>query len=336
MAGSTATCTGAPDCNIKGGCLGVSLGTSFTENFDISGVPSYFYSSSQADCSKDGLFTWQDGSSRTGGTPMSAEMGGVTFTPVIHSYGEGINIALNNPTVVLNAGGNPDAAFIFHAGTTLTTCANSRIELQGGAKVENAFWVPGTAVTMGANSTLVGTVLVGSAITMGTNGEIVGRAVAQIAVTCEIACTVDSRKLNSAQPSSEPSAMTTSKPSDENGGLPLSEPLAMTTSKPSNESGDNQNGGNQNGASGDDFNVRFNKIEFPNLQTPDFMPLQRNNYPVLGPISKSLKHDVMAVSVVTANDPELYGGDAQYFINAVGGPPSMPNSDSNHPFWEDF
>jgi hypothetical protein len=287
---------------------------------------------------------------------MSAEMGGVTFTPVIHSYGEGINIALNNPTVVLNAGGNPDAAFIFHAGTTLTTCANSRIELQGGAKVENAFWVLGTAVTMGANSTLVGTVLVGSAITMGTNGEIVGRAVAQIAVTCEIACTVDSRKLNSAQPSSEPSAMTTSKPSDENGGLPLSEPsamttskpsdengglplsepLAMTTSKPSNESGDNQNGGNQNGASGDDFNVRFNKIEFPNLQTPDFMPLQRNNYPVLGPISKSLKHDVMAVSVVTANDPELYGGDAQYFINAVGGPPSMPNSDSNHPFWEDF
>jgi membrane-associated phospholipid phosphatase len=102
------------------------------------------------------------------------------------------------------------------------------------------------------------------------------------------------------------------------------------------------NGGNQNGGSGGntpapgDLNVRFNKIEFPNIQTPNFMPLQPTDYPVLGDIAESLKHDAMAISVVTAYDPELYGGNAQSFINAIGGPPLMPNSDSNHPFWDDF
>jgi hypothetical protein len=77
---------------------------------------------------------------------MSAEMGGETFPPGIHSYGEGINIALNNPKVVLDAQGDGDAVFIFHAGTTLTTCAGSRIELKNGAKVENVFSVLGTAL----------------------------------------------------------------------------------------------------------------------------------------------------------------------------------------------
>jgi membrane-associated phospholipid phosphatase len=101
------------------------------------------------------------------------------------------------------------------------------------------------------------------------------------------------------------------------------------------------NGGDQNGGVGGntvpgDLNVRFNKIEFPNVQTPNFMPLQPNDYPVLGDIAESLKHDAIAISVVTANDPELYGGDAQSFINAIGGPPSMPNSDSDHTFWDDF
>jgi hypothetical protein len=85
------------------------------------------------------------------------------------------------------------------------------------------------------------------------------------------------------------------------------------------------------------LNLLFHKIKFPSIQTPDFMPLQPNNYPVLGEIAESLKHDATATLVVTANDPKLYRGDARSFINAIGGPPSMPNSDSNHPFfWNNF
>jgi hypothetical protein len=85
-----------------------------------------------------------------------------------------------------------------------------------------------------------------------------------------------------------------------------------------------------------DLNVRFKKIEFPNIQTTNFMLLQPNDYPVLRDIVKSLKHVSVAISVVTASDPGLHGGGDQSFINATGGPLSIPNVDSNHPFWENF
>ena len=78
--------------------------------------------------------------------------------------------------VYLDAEGDSTAKFVFQAGSTLTTCAGSNIELLGNAKAENVFWVLGTALTMGADSIMVGTVLAGSAITIGTNGKILGRA----------------------------------------------------------------------------------------------------------------------------------------------------------------
>jgi hypothetical protein len=126
----------------------------------------------------------------TSGEPKLAEIGGMTFIPGLYTYGSSINIALANPMVYLDAGGDPDAVFIFNAGSTLTTCANSKIVLLNGARIENVFWVLGTALTMGADSILVGNVLAGSAITIGTNGIIMGRAIAQTAVTCETACTI--------------------------------------------------------------------------------------------------------------------------------------------------
>jgi hypothetical protein len=68
---------------------------------------------------------------------------------------------LASPQVYLDAGGDEDAVFIFNVGSTLTTCANSEIVLLNGAKKENVLWILGTALTMGADSTLVGTVLAG-------------------------------------------------------------------------------------------------------------------------------------------------------------------------------
>jgi hypothetical protein len=121
---------------------------------------------------------------------IDAEMGGRTFSPGVYTHGSALNIALANPVVYLDAAGDPDAVFIFVATSTLTTSAGSEIVLQNGAKAENVFWVLGTALTMGADSILVGNVLAGTAITIGTNGKIMGRAIAQTAVTCETHCTV--------------------------------------------------------------------------------------------------------------------------------------------------
>jgi hypothetical protein len=187
MAGSTATCAGSFDCDIIGGYLGVSpAGTSVTGNFD--GVIALTEDSTG--CAADGLAAWTLGRATTG-TTMVAEMGGKTFSPGVHTHGSAINIASTNPKVYLDAKGDPDAVFVFNVGTTLTTCAGSEIVLLDGARKDNVFWVLGTALTMGADSILVGSVLAGSAITMGTNASIMGRAIAQTAVTCETHCTIE-------------------------------------------------------------------------------------------------------------------------------------------------
>jgi hypothetical protein len=124
------------------------------------------------------------------GNPIVAEIGGKTFTPGVYTHGSAINIASTDDTVTLDALGDPNAVFIFNVATTLTTAAGSEIVLRNGAKPSNVYWVLGTALTMGAESTLVGNVLAGTAITIGTNGRIDGRAMAQTAVTCETGCTV--------------------------------------------------------------------------------------------------------------------------------------------------
>jgi hypothetical protein len=181
MAGDMATCNGSFDCDIIGGSLGLFPGTSVSGNFvgDIA--------LGSAGCAADGLAAWTAGRAMTG-TTMLAEMGDKTYTPGVYTHGSSINIAAGK--VYLDAQGDSDAVFVFNVGTTLTTCAGSEIVLLNGAKKDNVFWVLGTALTMGADSILIGNVLAGTDITIGTNGSIMGRAIAQSVLTCETHCTI--------------------------------------------------------------------------------------------------------------------------------------------------
>jgi hypothetical protein len=237
MAGSTATCAGSDDCEIIGGSLGVYPGTSYTGNFagDFVGELSSMHDS--AACAENGLAAWKAGIAMTTGTPMLAEMGGVTFAPGVYIHESSINhalgVLLEMPQVYLDADGDKDAVFIFNVGTTLTTCAGSEIVLLNGAKAENVFWVLGTGLTMGADSTLVGNVLAGSAITIGTNAKIVGRAIAQTAVTCETACAIKTSGRHSAAPSAVPSAGPSSSPSSAPSASPSGSPSSRPSSSPS-------------------------------------------------------------------------------------------------------
>jgi hypothetical protein len=238
MAGSTATCAGSFDCDIIGGYLGVYPGiTSYMGNFNVD----IALTADTAGCAEDGLAAWKAGREMTSGETMLDEMGGLTFTPGVYTHGSAMNIALANPDVYLDAEGDPRAVFIFNAGTTLTTCASSEIVLLNGAKQDNIFWVLGTAVTLGANSILVGNVLAGSTITMGTNARLKGRAIAQTAVTCETACSVETsgrhsaapRILPSSSPSASPSGAPSRTPSTSPSASPSADPSASPSAKPS-------------------------------------------------------------------------------------------------------
>jgi hypothetical protein len=87
--------------------------------------------------------------------------------------------------VTLDGLNEPNPVFLFQAGSTLVTAADTHFILKNGAKAENVYWALGTAATLGANSIVVGSILAGTAITFGTKSELRGCALAQSAVTFE-------------------------------------------------------------------------------------------------------------------------------------------------------
>jgi hypothetical protein len=92
----------------------------------------------------------------------------------------------NNPssfgvtgTLTLDAGGNPDAVWIFQAGSTLITTVNSNIVLMGGAKSSNVFWQVGSSATLGSGSHFEGSILASASIAINSGATLTGRALAQ-------------------------------------------------------------------------------------------------------------------------------------------------------------
>jgi hypothetical protein len=111
-------------------------------------------------------------------TTVTTEMGGMTFAPGTHKFTTAINIAFGT-TVTLDGEGT----YVFQAGTTLVTAADTYFILTNGAKAEDILWVLGTAATLGARSILEGSILAKTAITFGAQSELRGCALAQAAVT---------------------------------------------------------------------------------------------------------------------------------------------------------
>lgn len=107
---------------------------------------------------------------------ISGDLGGRVITPGI--YHADAALAMSS-AVTLDALGNPDAVFIFQVGAALNTTAASHILLANGARAARVFWQVLGAVTTGAGSTFVGTILGNAAITAGDGTTLDGRALTQ-------------------------------------------------------------------------------------------------------------------------------------------------------------
>jgi Ice-binding-like len=81
--------------------------------------------------------------------------------------------------LILDAAKNPNAVFVFQAGSTVTTGSGSQILLRNGARSCNVFWQVGSSATLGTNSTFVGTVMAQESITVTTGARVVGRVLAR-------------------------------------------------------------------------------------------------------------------------------------------------------------
>jgi hypothetical protein len=109
-------------------------------------------------------------------TAVSADLGGTTLAPGI--YNSASSLGLTNQ-LTLNGGGNPNALFVFQAGSTLTTASSSSVVLTNGAQACNVFWQVGSSATLGTGSTFRGTILALTSITVTTGTTINGRVLAR-------------------------------------------------------------------------------------------------------------------------------------------------------------
>ncbi len=103
-----------------------------------------------------------------------ANLGGTTKPAGVYCTGSGIGIT---GTLTLDGGGNPNANFVFQAGTGLTTAGN--IVLINGAQAKNVYFQVGSSATIGTASQMQGNILALTSITLVDNATLTGRALAR-------------------------------------------------------------------------------------------------------------------------------------------------------------
>ena len=101
--------------------------------------------------------------------------GAGTIGPGVYWSSSSLGCCAPNNPVTLNAFGNPNATFIFIAGSTLTTSTGATFVLSNGTQACNVFWIVGSSATLGTGTQFVGTIYANNAITTVTGTNVIGR-----------------------------------------------------------------------------------------------------------------------------------------------------------------
>jgi len=117
-----------------------------------------------------------DAAGRTPATAVSSDLGGQTLAPGVYTAASALGVT---GTLTLDAEGDPDAVFVFQAGSTLITASNSTVRLIGGAQACNVFWQVGSSATLGTDTTFVGSILALTSATVQTGATVAGRVLAR-------------------------------------------------------------------------------------------------------------------------------------------------------------
>jgi hypothetical protein len=103
-----------------------------------------------------------------------ADLGGTTKPAGVYCTASGIGVT---GVLTLDGGGDPNATFVFQAGSGLTTAGD--IVLINGAEARNVYWQVGTSATIGTASKWQGNILALTSITLVDNASLNGRALAR-------------------------------------------------------------------------------------------------------------------------------------------------------------
>jgi hypothetical protein len=103
-----------------------------------------------------------------------ADLGGTTVPAGVYCTATGINVT---GVLTLDGGGDPNALFVFQAGSSLITAGD--IVLINNAQAQNVYWVVGSSATLGTASQWKGNVVALTSITLVDNANLIGRALAR-------------------------------------------------------------------------------------------------------------------------------------------------------------
>jgi len=214
LAGGTVTNTGP---SVISGDLGVSPGAAVT-GFPPGTVTAGTVHAADAVAlqAQGGLTTaYNDAAGRSSTATISADLAGRTLGPGVYTSASSLGLSGD---LTLDARGDPNAVFVFQAGSTLTTGSASRVLLIGGAQPCNVFWQVGSSATIGTNSAFAGNILALTSISLTTGAKLTGRALARNgAVTLD---TNTVTKAVCAAPTSTPPAGSLPPGSGPGGGTP--------------------------------------------------------------------------------------------------------------------
>jgi cell division septation protein DedD len=175
LAGSTVTNTGP---SVISGSVGLAPGsavTGFPPGIVLAGTMQV--ANGVALQAKNDLVTgYNDAAGRSSTATVSGDLAGRTLTPGVYTSASSLGLS---GQLTLDAQGNPNAVFIFQAGSSLIVGSGSQVNLIGGAQACNVYWQVGSSATIGTGSTFVGNIMALTSITMTTAATLQGSALAR-------------------------------------------------------------------------------------------------------------------------------------------------------------
>jgi hypothetical protein len=193
--GNTVSAPGAPHTTLRGD-LGVKA------NAQPTGFPPGTYTGTlnvgnpaAAEAHADLVTAYNEVAARTGGAalaPAAVDLVGKTIAPGLYTIA---GAASNTGTVTLDAGGDPNAVFVFQVNGAMSFAAASHVVLANGAQASRVFWQVNGAGAVGAGSTFAGTLMAIDAVAIGNGTMVNGRALARNG-----ALTLDNNQFYSAPP----------------------------------------------------------------------------------------------------------------------------------------
>jgi len=108
-------------------------------------------------------------------TPVAAELGGQTLAPGIYNQAGPM---LVTGVLTLDAQGDPNAVWVFQAGSDLTVEPGSSVSLVNGAQSCNVLWQVAGSAGLGAGASFNGAIIALSSVALAPDATVAGRAFA--------------------------------------------------------------------------------------------------------------------------------------------------------------